>query len=879
MVFAAGLYSSVLQAFPVYVATSTGILNRQLELEPTEPIYNVKQQIQDRLAIPPDQQILFYKGIRIEDNHFLNDYNIQSGDTIELNNHTIISVVPGSGFNIKAGTIISVDGLDLTPSSDFILGTSLVLSGALNNSTNIVPIGKSYQFSATTTAYSGLVKINYQESELNGLDESALKLLIHNGSSWSLDYNSSSNTAENVVFNNAISGVALREISAATCSPNTGDTTAVVCGSFVWYGVTYNSSATPTHTFTNVRGCDSVVTLHLTIQSVVPTKPASITQTLVSNVCGARVYRYSASSIANGLQYVWVLPNSLGGDNSAITLDSGTINSKTILVKYLSNNGASTTDSIKVASYNGCKSSYTAAKLTITSMKVPAAPVSFTGVAVKASSCGVRTYRMTAPSLPIATATTPAANGYVWSFVGNLSNYITIDSGTVNSQIIIIKCSSNEAAAIGDSIRLCYTSICGNSPRKAYKLNMVKLSAPNPPTLYATNSLVSNECGARVYRYSASSFTSGFLSIGNPTGYLWSFTGTLGANAVIDSGTINSQTIKVRFTINNAASTDDSVRVAFTSGCGNSAWKSVKLTNTLLDVPAAPASVTIALVSDICGARVYRYTAPALTAASTTRGVATGYLWTMPFGTLGATGLLDSADLSSRVIKIRYSSNAAAATGDSIKVQFTSGCGNSAAKAQKLSNVASVLLLAPASLTGTTSICSIVGTATSTRYTATAVTGTASYLWTIPSGAVIDSGSNGLKIKVRFNTAGTNDSIYVQAVGTNGCASAKKVLKLTTTGCATIPTSRVANPVVKMEESMSVSVFPNPSKSYFNLQVITSGKEIATARILEIQGRLIKSLVITPNQIVNMGSELKPGAYFIEVTQGKEVKTTRVVKF
>jgi hypothetical protein len=129
-----------------------------------------------------------------------------------------------------------------------------------------------YQFSDTAASYSGALKMYYNNSQLNGLTASGLKLLIHNGSSWSLDNNSSSNTSSNVVVNNSVSGVSLGEITAATCSPNTGDTSASACGSFVWYGVTYTASATPTRTFTNVSGCDSVVTLHLTIiiQSVTP---------------------------------------------------------------------------------------------------------------------------------------------------------------------------------------------------------------------------------------------------------------------------------------------------------------------------------------------------------------------------------------------------------------------------------------------------------------------------------------------------------------------------------------------------------------------------------------------------------------------------------
>lgn len=46
-----------------------------------------------------------------------------------------------------------------------------------------------------------------------------------------------------------------------------GDTTAVACGSFTWHGTTYTETPTeaPTFTMLNVAGCDSVVTLHLTI--------------------------------------------------------------------------------------------------------------------------------------------------------------------------------------------------------------------------------------------------------------------------------------------------------------------------------------------------------------------------------------------------------------------------------------------------------------------------------------------------------------------------------------------------------------------------------------------------------------------------------------
>ena len=78
---------------------------------------------------------------------------------------------------------------------------------------------------------------------------------------------------------------------------------------------------------------------------------------------------------------------------------------------------------------------------------------------------------------------------------------------------------------------------------------------------------------------------------------------------------------------------------------------------------------------------------------------------------------------------------------------------------------------------------------------------------------------------------------------------------------------------------MSVKLFPNPTTSNFNLQVVTAGKEEITARVLDIQGRFIQSVKVAPNQTLSLGSALKAGAYFIEVRQGKEVKTTRVMKF
>ena len=79
---------------------------------------------------------------------------------------------------------------------------------------------------------------------------------------------------------------------------NTGDTTVVACESFDWYehtGIT-QSCENLTHTFTNAMGCDSVVTLHLTINNPLHTA-------VIENTCESYTWNGTTYTVSGNYTY------------------------------------------------------------------------------------------------------------------------------------------------------------------------------------------------------------------------------------------------------------------------------------------------------------------------------------------------------------------------------------------------------------------------------------------------------------------------------------------------------------------------------------------------------------------------------------------------
>jgi hypothetical protein len=77
----------------------------------------------------------------------------------------------------------------------------------------------------------------------------------------------------------------------------------------------------------------------------------------------------------------------------------------------------------------------------------------------------------------------------------------------------------------------------------------------------------------------------------------------------------------------------------------------------------------------------------------------------------------------------------------------------------------------------------------------------------------------------------------------------------------------------------NVKALPNPTASYFNVQIEAASQEKASLRVVDVQGRLIEQrLNVQPGQTIRLGENYRAGVYLLEVQQGNSRKQLKLLK-
>lgn len=440
------------------------------------------------------------------------------------------------------------------------------------------------------------------------------------------------------------------------------------------------------------------------------------------------------------------------------------------------------------------------------------------------------------------TATAQGANTYTWTLPSN--TVLVSGQGTAT---ISVKFLSGFLTQANKQLRVVASSTCGSNALKVYYL-AAQLPV-TPSTIVASSSNVCPSIGTNV------PVTYKIPKVSGAAAYIWSSPSSAVTISHPNGLGENDTLVNVTFASNFASS---SITVQSTNDCGTSTARSLVISRNNPSTPGLISGPT-----NSC-----EYIGPTgldATYSVTAASIVDSYTWTLPAGVTNVSGQ------GTNTISFRYPSGF---TGGSMLVTATNGCGTSGSRSLTISrlvpsipsNIDVVNIALCPNRVYTYSIAALPSNATSLE-------------WIVPTGGTIESGQGTRSITVSYTTGVIDGKVSVRSINNCGVSNYKySIVKLAP--CASGPSTIFTKAATgNAPLSLDVKVFPNPTTTTFNVQVITADSKEINVRILDVQGRFIKSIIIAPYQTATIGSELKAGVYMLEVKQGEVVKTVRVVKY
>lgn len=324
------------------------------------------------------------------------------------------------------------------------------------------------------------------------------------------------------------------------------------------------------------------------------------------------------------------------------------------------------------------------------------------------------------------------------------------------------------------------------------------------------------------------SVTYSFSLVANATQYTWVYpSGASGpATTTLPSATVSFASNFV----------NGHILISSKNQCGTSVAKSVYVSTAK---PSTPGIIT-GQNTGLCNGASVSYTIPSVANATT-------YNWTVPAGVTVNSGQGTTS------LNVTYPS---VFIKDTIKVNASNLCAVSGNRTLVVSGKPKQ----PASISGAISVCA---NQTQVPYTTASVLGATSYLWTLPSGAIVASGQNTNSIHVNFATSAGN--VAVKAKNACGTSAAYNLA--------------VAMPCrVGESEEREITVFPNPFAN--KLSIHLNGWSVTTMiEIIDVTGKvIISSLIDEGENNYSINNKLIPGIYFVKVRDADVQRVIRVVK-
>lgn len=153
------------------------------------------------------------------------------------------------------------------------------------------------------------------------------------------------------------------------------------------------------------------------------------------------------------------------------------------------------------------------------------------------------------------------------------------------------------------------------------------------------------------------------------------------------------------------------------------------------------------------------------------------------------------------------------------------------------------------------------------------------FIMTVIDGQLDGSGIDKVRMKIYNKTTGQLYYDNQPGAGDNALPVAKVGDGSTVViSSATATTQARIVSTANAEEVFNVKTYPNPSATDFMININSSSRLPAVIRITNSLGQVVKTLK-TGNKNIRLGEDLKPGIYMVEIKQGENSQTIKLIKY